>query len=39
VFNKKDPELLIEAPADGVVVYGLFIEGASWNYEERCLED
>lgn len=39
VVNMTDPELLIAAPNDGVIVYGMFIEGAAWNFEEQCLED
>ena len=28
-----------KAPDDGILVFGLFIEGAKWSYEQRCLEE
>ena len=32
-------ELLVEAPEDGVYVYGLFIESAVWSKEGRCITE
>ena len=34
-----DEELLIEAPEDGVYVYGLFLESAVWSKERRCITE
>lgn len=34
-----DEELLLQAPEDGVYIYGLFIESAVWSKEGRCLTE
>jgi dynein heavy chain len=34
-----DEELLIEAPEDGVYVYGLFLESAVWNKKRQCITE
>ena len=26
-------------PEDGCYIYGLFLEGASWDYQNECLAD
>lgn len=28
-----------EAPTDGCIIYGLFLEGAKWDYKTSCLAD
>jgi len=28
-----------EPPAEGFYIYGMFIDGARWNREDRCIDD
>jgi len=37
-MSKTEPSDLIEGPEDGIYVYGMFLEGARWNYDEQRLE-
>lgn len=39
VLSHMDSSTLPKAPADGVYIYGLFIENARWNADHRCLEE
>lgn len=34
-----DAALVRKAPADGVYIFGLFIENARWSMTDRCLEE
>ena len=34
-----DPEEVRAPPKDGIFVYGLFLEGARWSFENEILED
>jgi dynein heavy chain len=33
------PEDITQKPADGIYVYGIYLEGASWNNEKHCITD
>jgi dynein heavy chain len=35
----RDPDLLKDAPSEGVYVHGLYLEGASWSGKENSLKD
>jgi dynein heavy chain len=40
IIPKMGPEMLAgPPPADGVYVYGFFIEGAVWDYDKKCITD
>ena len=39
VSTQDDIDLIHEAPADGVYIYGLFIESARWNHTSRCVAE
>eukprot|EP00753_Platysulcus_tardus_P001936 PLAT11596.28.p1 GENE.PLAT11596.28~~PLAT11596.28.p1 ORF type:complete len:1478 (+),score=919.34 PLAT11596.28:361-4434(+) len=36
---EKEHTALTERPEDGVYIYGLFLEGARWDYDRHCLAD
>jgi len=37
VQDYEDPSEVEEAPAQGILIYGIFMDGAAWNYENRDL--
>ena len=39
VLDSLDAKSITKGPSDGVYIYGLFIENARWNMEDRCLEE
>lgn len=39
VLETADPAGVAKGPADGIYVYGLFIEAARWSSEDRCVDD
>ena len=39
IRKEQDPGEIGKAPEDGIYVYGLFIEGARWSFEDECLEE
>lgn len=39
VQKELDAEEVTHPPEDGILIYGLFIEGARWSSTNNCLED
>jgi dynein heavy chain len=39
ILDQKKPSDMTEKPDNGVYVYGMFLEGARWNYETHMLDD
>ncbi len=39
IDDKLKPSDITEKPKHGVYVYGMFLEGARWNFDNHCLED
>jgi dynein heavy chain len=39
ILDDKKPSDISEKPENGVYVYGMFLEGARWNYEKHILDD
>jgi len=39
VYDKLKASEIIEKPQSGVYVYGIFLEGARWNYQTHFLDD
>lgn len=39
IMDKKKPNDITTKPENGVYVYGMFLEGARWNYEKHILDD
>jgi len=39
VIEAEEPSQVEERPQDGVLIYGLFMDGARWNREQKCIED
>jgi dynein heavy chain len=39
ILDDKKPTDITEKPDNGVYVYGMFLEGARWNYETHLLDD
>ena len=39
VCEQEDPSQVEEKPADGVLVYGLFMDGARYNREQKCIDE
>ena len=39
VMKVSDPSEVKKAPEDGILVFGLFVEGAKWSAESGCLEE
>lgn len=35
----EDPSEVIDAPEDGVCIYGLYLDGAQWNRDEQVIDD
>merc|ERR1719460_2347858 len=35
----EDPSVLVEAPEEGILVYGLYMDGCAWSYQDMVLED
>lgn len=38
-MNTFDHTKFTEPPEDGIYVYGLFIEGAKWDYKEQMIDE
>ena len=38
ILDDQTPETIKEKPEDGCLVYGMFLEGAKWNYETHHLD-
>jgi dynein heavy chain len=39
ILDDKKPSDITEKPENGVYVYGMFLEGARWNYDTHLLDD
>jgi len=39
ILEAEDPEQVEERPQDGVFIYGLYMDGARYNREQRCIDD
>ena len=39
ILDRKKPSDITSKPENGVYVYGMFLEGARWNYEKHLLDD
>jgi dynein heavy chain len=35
----EDPSVLVEAPEEGILIYGLYMDGCAWSYQDMVLED
>jgi len=35
----EDPSVLVEAPEEGILVYGIYMDGCAWSYQDMVLED
>lgn len=39
ILNSHDKASVLAYPAEGIYVYGVFIDGASWSYQDNVLEE
>ena len=39
VLEEEEPDQVEERPAEGVLIYGLFMDGARYNRESKCIDD
>ena len=39
VLTEEKPEEVEEKPEDGVICYGMFMDGARWNRDLQCIDE
>jgi len=39
ILEAEDPDQVEQRPQDGVLIFGLFMDGARYNREQRCIDD